>query len=74
MRTTAWRPISTPSISTEPSTWAHEWTLTLGETTEFSTSEPEITTPGEIIESTARPTRSCQPCTNFAGGHGGWSV
>ena len=41
---------STPSISTEPSTCAHECTLTLGEMTEFSTSEPETTAPGETIE------------------------
>ena len=26
------------------------------------------TAPGETIEPTARPTRSCQPCTNLAGG------
>ena len=44
--------------------------MTLGDTTEFSTSAPEITTPGDTMEPTARPTRSCHPCTNFAGGHG----
>ena len=58
LRTTARRPTSTPSIRTEPSTCAQECTRTFGDTTEFSTSEPETTTPGETIEPTARPTRS----------------
>ena len=73
-RTTAWRPIWTPSISTAPSTCAQEWTFTFGDTIEFSTSEPEITEPGDTIELTARPTRSPQACTNLAGGYGGCSV
>src|SRR5690606_4834463 len=74
LRTTACRPISTPSISTEPSTWAHECTRTSGPTTLFSTSEPEMTAPGDTIEPTARPTRPSTPCTNFAGGNGRFSV
>src|SRR3954454_362432 len=74
LRTTACRPTWTPSIMTEPDTCAHECTCTLGEITEFSTSDPEMTAPGETIEPTARPTRSCQPCTNLAGGQGWLAV
>ena len=62
--------MSTPSMSTEPSTWAYECTRTFGESTEFSTSEPEMTAPGETIELMARPTRSPHPWTNLAGGQG----
>ena len=43
-------------------------------TTELSTNAPETTVPGETIELTACPIRPCQPCTNFAGGHGPWWV
>ena len=56
-------------MSTESSTRDQELIRTLGETTERSTSEPDTTTPGEIIDSMARPCRSSRPCTNFAGGH-----
>src|SRR5699024_5111206 len=66
--TFACRPTWTPSISTDPDTWDQECTRTSGESTEELTSPPETTTPGEMIESVACPTRSPLSCTNFAGG------
>src|SRR5207244_1595474 len=71
------RPRRAPSkatTSTAPATSAQRCTRTFGATTGFSASDPEMPTPGEPIELTARPTRSWKPCTNLAGGHGGWSV
>src|SRR4051812_42046039 len=67
-RTTACLPMSTLSISTLSLTVAQLCTSTFGESTEFSTSAPEITEPGETIEFTACPILPCQPCTNLAGG------
>src|SRR5699024_4788860 len=66
--TRACRCTSTPSISTDPVTCDQEWIRTSGESTEELTSPPETTTPGEMIESVACPTRSPDRCTNFAGG------
>src|SRR5690606_7072830 len=68
LRTWACRCTSVPSMSTEPSTSAHEFTRTPGESTDVRTSPPETTTPGEMIESVACPTRSPTEWTNFAGG------
>src|SRR5699024_11592162 len=66
--TRAWPCASTPALSTGPVTSDHEWMRTAGESTEEATSLPEMTTPGEMIESVACPTRSPDRCTNFAGG------
>ena len=63
-----WRPMETPSITTESETEDHEFMRTPGETTELETCAPEITTPGEMIESTAEPMRPGPAWTNFTGG------
>src|SRR5690606_8037785 len=62
------RPTVTPSISTESETVDQEFTRTPGESTELETEAPETTTPGEMTESTAEPTRPGPAWTNFAGG------
>src|SRR3954454_11148140 len=67
-RTTACPPTSTPSISTLSLTVAQLCASTFGESTEFSTSAPDTTHPGDTIEFTACPMRPCHPCTNLAGG------
>src|SRR5699024_11681931 len=51
-----------------------EFTRTPGDSTELETEAPETTTPGEITESTAEPTRPGPACTNFAGGALRWPV
>src|SRR5699024_8930363 len=63
-----WRPTLTLPISTESDTVDHELMRTPGESTQLETWVPETTTPGEMIESTAEPTRPGPACTNFAGG------
>jgi len=57
-----------PSMSTESVTWAHEWARTPGDSTEPEIVAPEITTPGDTIESAAWPRRPAPACTNLAGG------
>src|SRR5699024_11636065 len=68
------RPTITSSISTESETVDQEFTRTPGDSTELETEAPETTTPGEITESTAEPTRPGPACTNFAGGALRWPV
>src|SRR5690625_334123 len=64
-----WRPTETSSMITESETDDQEFSRTPGDSTELDTWEPETTTPGEMIESTAEPTRVPGPAwTNFAGG------
>jgi hypothetical protein len=67
-RTTASRPTSTSSISTESSTSARVWMRHPVETTLRRTTPPETMTPAQTIESTAMPRRSSSSNTNFAGG------
>src|SRR5699024_907439 len=63
-----WRPTETSSMITESETDDQEFSRTPGDSTELDTWEPETTTPGEMIESTAEPTRVPGPAwTNFAG-------
>jgi hypothetical protein len=74
LRTTARRPISTPPNTTDPSISAWECTCTLGESTDRRTVAPEMTTPAQIIESSAWPVRPSSSKTNFAGGSGSGQV
>src|SRR4029077_8010323 len=80
-RTSACRPILVLCSSTDRSIVAQLFTRTPGESTDWRTSPPEITTPGLTRLSIARPTRSPASCTNLAGGSDGtyvrmrhWSV
>ena len=68
MRTTARRPTSTPSISTDRSTDAQLCRCTPGESTDSRTAAPETITPFDTMLSIALPTRSPSSWTNFAGG------
>src|SRR5215813_8534610 len=72
-RTTAWRPMTVSSRMTDRSTVAQLLTRTPGESTELRTSPPDTMTPLLTRLSSARPTRSPESCTNFAGGwEGTW--
>src|ERR1700677_740447 len=71
---TAWRPILVLCISTDRSTVAQLFTRTPGESTDCRTRPPEITTPLLTRLSIARPTRSPDSWTNFAGGSDGTFV
>src|SRR5262249_27224161 len=70
-RTTAWRPMTVLSRMTDRSTVAQLLTRTPGESTELRTSPPDTMTPLLTRLSSARPTRSPESCTNFAGGSEG---
>ncbi|MEY2590498.1 MAG: hypothetical protein QOJ67_2482 [Acidimicrobiaceae bacterium] len=65
-RTVAPLPISTSLVITDASTVAPLLMMTLGDNTEWSTTAPEITHPGDTIDSWA-----CPPSTNFAPGSAG---
>src|SRR4051794_669867 len=54
----------TLSMRTLSLTVAQLCTSTFGDRTEFSTSAPDTTQPGETMEFTACPIRPCHPCTN----------
>ena len=58
-------------MTTARSTRDQLFTRTPGESTDWRTRPPEITTPGLIRLSSARPTRSPTSCTNLAGGSDG---
>ena len=73
-RTTAFSPMRTLSIITEPSTSARCSTKTPGDMTDRRTVPPEIIVPPETIESKASPLRSGSSNTNFAGGNCGGLV
>jgi hypothetical protein len=60
--------------STDRSTVAQLFTRTPGESTDWRTRPPEITTPGLTRLSIARPIRSPASCTNLAGGSDGTYV
>src|ERR1035438_8287237 len=71
---TAWRPILVLFSSTERSTVAQLFTRTPGESTDWRTRPPEMTTPLLTRLLIARPVRSPSSCTNLAGGRDGTAV
>ena len=59
-------------IESSTSAWECRWTP--GDSTERRAVPPEITTPEQIMESSAWPRRSDSSKTNFAGGSGSGCV
>src|SRR5690606_8682108 len=66
--TCAYRCTCTSSMSTELDTFDHECRCTPGESTDPAACAPEMSTPGDTIDSTACPMRPGPTCTNLAGG------